>query len=107
MDEKCPLADLWEMAGSQLFQLLRWMQRIGEQQQTIGDGGIFSKQHTGLTAAVRVAAHTYSRVRTCAQFVRRLSQSLAILYGARRMRRPESPMLPERQIASQHPPAHF
>src|SRR5581483_802071 len=50
------LGELRGMIGAQAFRFARRVKRIGRQQQTVGNAGIFSAEHAALAASVGVAS---------------------------------------------------
>ena len=72
-----------EVARAQLLRLVRWMQRIGEQQQRIGNVGLFRGEHGRLPASVGMAAEEDFLSADFSQCFHGAAQSLAVAFGLR------------------------
>ena len=59
--KKCRHAQIWEMSRAQIIWLLRRMQRIREQQQSLSDGRLLSRQHRSHAPSIRMAAQDHAR----------------------------------------------
>ena len=77
------------------------MQGIGEQQQARNEVRLFSAQHRGLAASVRVPAKKDLPVHDLSHRRNRIAQAGAIALGVAGKWRSKTPFLPERQIATQ------
>src|ERR1700722_12318649 len=90
------------MRRAQLLRLARWMQRIGEQQETIGQSRRFRGQHTGLPAAVGMPAQPDLFGVFLANLQDLLAQAFAISSGVAGAWWAVWPVLPEGQIVAHH-----
>jgi len=98
MNEERRSFKLRKMGGTQLLRLARRVQRIGEQQEPVGESRIFRSQHTGLPAAIRDAAEPELAWMLFPEFQQFRLQACAVALGVGRARRTRRALLPENQI---------
>ena len=102
MHEKYRCMQLRKMRCPQLLTLARWMQRIGEQQKTIGEPRSFRRQHAGLPPAIRLSAQPNLFGVLGAKIQDLLAQTFAIPRGVTGTGRAMRPFLSKRQIVAHH-----
>ena len=91
VDEQRGRAPFREKTGAQLIRLPRRMQRIGKQQQPVGQPGTLGRDHRGLPAAVGMPAGEHAPLRPLPQRLHRPGHAFAIARlrrGRRRLSRP-------------------
>ena len=102
MDEQRRSLQPREVLSAELFRFARRMQRIGEQQQGIGDRGSIRGQKASLPPPVRVAAEYDEFRRDLTHRFSGALQSLAIAWGGARERRTGRTHLAIGKIAAQN-----
>ena len=94
-------------AGARLVRLPRRMQRIGEQQQSVGQIRTLRRDHRGLPAAIGMAAREHVPLHTLPQRRDRPRDAFAVARRRRRKRRSASPRHAKRQVVAQHQQTGF
>lgn len=102
MDEQRWSQQPREVLGTELFNLARRMQRIGEQEQSIGDGGRLRSQKGCLPPSVRVPTEDDEFRCDLTHCFGGALQSLPIARGCARERRTGGVHLAIRKIAAQN-----
>jgi len=100
VDEQRWGLQLREVLGAELFHFTRRVQRIGEEQQGIGNCRSFCSQQSRLPATVRMPAQHDVIRRDLAHCFGRKSQSFAVARGCARERRTRGTHLTIRKIAA-------
>jgi len=93
-----------EVRGPRFARLPRRVQRIGEEEQRVGQPWRLRRQHRGLAAAVGVAAQHETARRERAQRGAGVAEAGPVALAGAAMWGPGRPLLPEGQIAAQHRP---
>jgi hypothetical protein len=116
LDEEGGLGDLREVFGAELSRFVGRVQRIGEQEQSVGGFGIFCEEHAGLAAAVGVSGEDYAglacvsrRLTRCRHHVLHkefqlfcdLAEAFAVCGGGAGMRWSVRAKLAEREIEAE------
>ena len=92
---------LTKVLRAELFEFARRMQRVGEQQQHVGEAGMFRGQHARLAAAVGMASQDQRAGDDLAHGFNGALQTFAIaLCGMKR--RSRGPFLAKGQVATQN-----
>ena len=91
-----------EVLSTELLRLARRVQRIGEQQQRIGDGGVLGSEECSLPSAVRVPAEDDEFRRDLTYRFGGALQSFAIARGCAWERRTRGTCLAIGKIAAQN-----
>jgi hypothetical protein len=102
MNKHCGGLELREMRGSQLFGPLRRVERVGEQEESIGDAGLRRAEHRGLPPAIRMTAQEDAGRRLLAHGCNGGFESLPITLGAAAWRWPMGSQLAKRKIAAEY-----
>jgi hypothetical protein len=90
------------MPGAQLRRLIRRVQRIRQQKKTIDQSRRFGSKNTRLTPAIRMAGEEHLAVGSLSQRLDGFSQTFPICCCLSGKGRPRMPLLPKRQVTSQH-----
>jgi len=107
MDEQCRCMQVGKMRGTQLAGLVRRMQRIGKQQEPVGEARCFRGQHAGLATAVGMPAEPDVFGILSADFEDLLAQTFAIARGVGGAGRTVRAVLSKWQIITDHFNAAF
>ena len=107
MDEERGGAELREMRGAQLVGGFGRMQRVGKQEERVGERGIGGGEHGGLASSVGMAAEKYAAGDLAADCFDCLANALLVAGGAAALGRSVGAELAERQIAAEDEQAGF
>jgi hypothetical protein len=98
MNEKRWSLQLWEMAGAKLLRFFGRVQRIRKEQKAVDEPSILRDKNRGLPAAVGMPAEENWSCVSLFHEGNRAPQTVAVLCGAARRRRPMRALGAERQI---------
>lgn len=89
------------MGGAQLFGLCGRVERVGEEQQMVGQGAVFGGGDGGLAASIRMTGEDDSVGSLLAQEGDGLDEAIAVFFGFAWMRRAGAAALAEREVAAE------
>lgn len=102
MDEECWGLERGEMPCARLIGIVRRMQGIGKQEQSIARARVVSREHRGLPAAIGMAGGDDALESFGAESIERGAHAGTVVRSYRRIGRAMGTPLAERQIEAQH-----
>ena len=102
MNEEAGRVELREVCSAQVLRTLRWVERIGEQQQSVRDAGLRCGQHGGHAASVGMTTKEDAARHVVAHDIDGGAKALLVTLGAAAWGRPAGTRLAEGKIAPEH-----